>query len=118
MKPLATGILAFSLTMTATAGLAADYEMFAATATLETTVDRYAVERLDHKKKKLYHCTAVLDADTKQLSGQCAERPGPPRVPSVKGTSVQGGISNIFGRLPVFGSWKIDQIRRPDVTPQ
>ena len=92
MKLLKTGILALSLTVTATVGLAADYEIFAEFATVETGVNHYAVERLDHKNQKLYHCTAVLDADTKRLSGQCAERP------------------NIFGGLPVFGSWKIDQM--------
>ena len=61
MKFLKTGILALSLTVTASVGLAADYEIFAAFATLETGVNHYAVERLDHKNKKLHHCTAVLD---------------------------------------------------------
>ena len=110
MKPLKTGILAPLLVLKATVGLAADYEIFAGTATVEKGVNHYAVERLDHKKNKLYHCTAVLDADTKRLSGQCAERPGLPGIPSGKGPNVQERISNIFGGLPVFGSWKIDQM--------
>ena len=109
MKLLKTGILALPLTVTATVGLAADYEIFAATSSVETGVNHYAVERLDHKNKKLYHCTAVLDAETKQLTGQCTERPGFPEKPTGKGPSLQGGMSNIFGGLPVFGSWKIEQ---------
>jgi len=109
MKLLKTGILALPLIVTATVGLAADYEIFAATATVETGVNHYAVERLDHKNRKLHHCTAVLDAETKQLTGQCTERPGFPENPTGKGPNVQGGISNIFGGLPVMGSWKIDK---------
>jgi hypothetical protein len=109
MKLLKTGLLALSLTVTATVGLAADYEIFAEFATVETGVNHYAVERLDHKNKKLYHCTAVLDAETKQLTGQCTERPGFPEKPTGKGPNVQGGISNIFGGVLVLGSWKIDQ---------
>jgi hypothetical protein len=100
---------ALSLTVTATVGLAADYEIFADIATVETGVNHYAVERLDHKNKKLYYCTAVLDAKTEQLTGQCTERPGFPENPTSKGPNVQGGMSNVFGGLPVFGSWKIDQ---------
>jgi hypothetical protein len=59
MKLLKTGILALPLIVTATVGLAADYEIFAATATVETGVNHYAVERLDHKNRKLHHCTAT-----------------------------------------------------------
>jgi hypothetical protein len=33
---------------------AADYEIFADIATVQTGVNHYAVERLDHKNKKLY----------------------------------------------------------------
>jgi hypothetical protein len=95
--------------VTANVGLAADYEIFAATATVETGVNHYAVERLDHKNKKLYHCTAVLDAKTKQLTGQCTERPGFPEKPIGNGPNLPAGMSNRFGGLPVFGSWKIDQ---------
>jgi hypothetical protein len=109
VKLLKTGILALSLTVTATIGLAADYEIFADIATVETGVNHYAVERLDRKNKKLYHCTAVLDAKTKQLTGQCTERPDFPENPTGKARNVQGGISNMFGGVPVFGSWKIDQ---------
>ena len=105
---LKTGILALSLTLTATVTLAADYEIFADFMTVETGVNRYSVERLDHKNKKFYHCTAVLDAETKQLTGQCAERPGFPEKPTGKGPNVQGG-SNLFRAMPVFGSWKIDK---------
>jgi hypothetical protein len=108
MKLLKTGILALPLTVTATVALAADYEIFAEFATVETGVNHYAVERLDHKNKKLYHCTAVLDAKTKHLTGQCNERPGFPESPIRKGPNVPG-MSNMFGGLPVFGSWKIDQ---------
>jgi hypothetical protein len=109
MKLLKTAILALSLTLAATIGRAADYEIFAEFATVETGVNHYAVERLDHKNNKLYHCTAVLDAETKQLTGQCTERSGFPEKPTGKGPNLQGGMSNIFGGLPVFGSWKIDQ---------
>jgi len=107
VKLLKTGILALPLAVTATVGLAADYEIFAEFATVATGVNHYAVERLDHKNKKRHHCTAVLDAETKQLSGQCTERPGFAGRPTGKG--LQGGISNKFGGVPVFGSWTIDQ---------
>jgi hypothetical protein len=129
-KLLRTAILALSLTVTATVGLAADYEILADFATVETGVNHYSVERLDHKNKKLYHCTAVLDAKREHLTGECTERPGFPQTPSGQGPNVQGGMSNIFGGLPVFGSWKIDQAtgktefcisdtaRCVDVTPQ
>ena len=106
---LKTGILALSLAVTANVGLAADYEIFAATSTVETGVNHYEVNRLDHKNKKLYHCTAVLDAVTKQLTGQCTERPGFPEKPTGNGPNLPAGMSNRFGGLPVFGSWKIDQ---------
>jgi hypothetical protein len=109
LKFLKTGILALSLTVTATVALAADYEVFAESMTVETGANHYSAERLDHKNKKLYHCTAVLDAETKQLTGQCTERPGFPEKATGKGPNVQGGLSNIFGGMPVFGSWKIDQ---------
>jgi hypothetical protein len=109
-KLLKTGIIALPLTVTAIVGLAADYEIFAATATVETGVNHYAVERLYHKNKKLHHCTAVLDAETKQLTGQCTERPGFPEKPTGNGPNAQGGMSNMFGGVPVMGSWKIDQI--------
>ena len=108
MKLLKTGILALSLTVTATVGLAADYEIFADIATVETGVNHYAIERLDHKNKKLYHCNAVLDAVTKQLTGQCTERPGFPKNPTSNGPNVLGEMSTIFGGLPVVGYWKID----------
>jgi hypothetical protein len=109
MKLLKTGILALSLAVTANVGLAADFEIFADVTTVGTGVNHYAVERLDHKNKKLYHCTAVLDVKTEQLTGQCAERPDFPENPKGKGPDLQGGMSNTFGGLPVFGSWKIDQ---------
>ena len=54
MKLLKTGILALPLTVTATVGLAADYELFAEFTSVETGVNHYAVERLDHKNKKLH----------------------------------------------------------------
>ena len=110
MKLLKTGTLALSLTVTATVGLAADYEIFADFATVETGANHYAAERLDHKNKKLHHCTAVLDAETKQLSGAMhREARLSAEIPPVKDRTVQGGMSNRFGGLPVFGSWKIDQ---------
>jgi hypothetical protein len=74
-----------------------------------TGENHYSVERLDHKNRKLHHSTAIRDAETKQLTGQCAEMPGFPENPTGKGRSLQGGISNVFGGVPVFGSWKIDQ---------
>jgi hypothetical protein len=109
MRLLKTGLFALSLTMTATVGLAADYEIFAEFQSVETEDNHYAVERLDHKNQKLYHCTAVLDAKTKQLTGQCTERPGVPERPTGKGPNVQGGLLNSFRGMPVLGSWKIDQ---------
>lgn len=109
MKLMKTGTLALSLTVKATVGLAADYEIRSDSATVETGANHYAAERLDHKNKKLHHCTAVLDAKTEQLSGECTERPGFPQGPAGQGPVVQGGMSNKFGGLPVFGSWKIDQ---------
>src|ERR1700694_4407670 len=109
MKLLKTGILALSLTVTATIGLAADYEIYAEFTTVETGENHYSVERLDHKNKKHHHCTAVLGAETKQLTGQCTERPGFPEKPTGKGPNVLGGLSNKFGGVPVFGSWKIEQ---------
>ncbi len=108
MKLLMTGILAFPLTVTATVGQAADYEIFAEFTTVAIGENRYSVERLDHKNKKLHHCTAVLDAKTKQLTGECTQRPGFPENPAGKGPNVPG-LSNLFGGLPVFGSWKIDK---------
>jgi len=109
MKLLKTGILALSLTVTATVGLAADYEIFGDFMSVATGENHYSVERLDHKNRKLHHCTAILDAETRQLTGQCAERPGFAENPTGKGPNVLGGISNVFGGVPVFGSWKIDQ---------
>src|SRR6202161_1763501 len=109
MKLLKTGILALSLTVTATVGLAADYEIFGDFMSVATGENHYPVERLDHKNRKLHHCTAILDAETKQLTGQCTERPGFPENPTSKGPNVQGGMSNVFGGLPIFGSWKIDR---------
>lgn len=75
---------------------------------METGENHYSVERLDHRNKKLHHCTAVLGAGTRQLSGQCTERPGFPENPTGRGPNVLGGLSNRFGGVPVFGSWKID----------
>jgi hypothetical protein len=130
VKILKTGTLALSLTVTATVGLAADYEIFDDFMSVATGESRYSVERLDHKNRKLHHCTAILGAETKQLTGQCAERPGFPENPTGKERNLQGGISNVFGGVPVFGSWKIDQTtgktefcisdtaRCVDVTPQ
>jgi hypothetical protein len=66
--------------------------------TVETGEYHYSVERLDHKNKKLYHCTAVLDAKTKQLTGQCTERPGFPEKPTGKGPNVQGGFQTFFAQ--------------------
>lgn len=104
-----TTILALSLIMTATVGLAADYEIVSGLATVETSANHYAAERFDHTNKRLHHCIAVLDAKTEQLTGECTERPGFPQGPAAQGPTIQGGISNRFGGLPVFGSWKIDQ---------
>jgi hypothetical protein len=108
MKLLKTAILAFPLTVTATVGLAADYEIFAEFTTVATGENHYSVERLDRKNKKLHHCTAVLDAKTEQLTGRCTERPGFPENPAGKGPNVPG-MSNRFGGVPVLGSWTIDQ---------
>ena len=129
-KLLKIGILALSLTVPATVALAADYEIFDDFATVDTGVNHYSVERLDHNNKKLFHCTAVLDAKREQLTGQCFEKSGFPQSPTGQGRDVQGGMSNMFGGVPVFGSWKIDQTtgktefcisdtaRCVDVTPQ
>jgi hypothetical protein len=104
MKLLKAAILALSLTATATVALAADYEIFADITSVDTEANHYAVERLDHKNKKLHHCTAVLDAKTRQLTGQCTEIPGFTDSPAGKGPNVQGGLSNKFGGLPVSSS--------------
>ena len=109
MKLLKTGILALSLTVTATVGLAANYEIFPGATTVGTGDTHYAIERLDHENKKHYHCDVFRDAVTKQLTGQCTERPGFPEKPTGKGPNVQGGISNMFGGVLALGSWKIDQ---------
>ena len=106
MKILKTGILALSLTVTANVGQAADYEILADIATVETGVNHYAAERLDHKNKKLHYCTAVLDV-TNQLTGRCTEKVGFPEHLTRKRPKAQG-ISNSFSGVPVFGSWKID----------
>jgi hypothetical protein len=108
MKFLKSAILAFPLTVTATVGLASDYEIVAEFTTVATGENHYSVERLDYKNKKLHHCTAILDAKTKQLTGQCTERSGFTGNLTGKGPKVPG-MSNLFGGLPVFGSWKIDQ---------
>jgi hypothetical protein len=109
MKLLKSAILALSLTVTATVGRAADYEIFAATAAVESGVNYYAVERLDHKNKKLYHCNTVLHVETMQLTGQCNEMPGFPENPTGAGPNVQGAMPTIFRGMPVVGFWKIDQ---------
>src|ERR1700759_5638103 len=106
MRLLKVGILALSLSVTATVGLAADYEIFPDFATVETGANRYSADRLDHKNKKLYHCTAVLAAKREHLTGECAKRPGFPQNPSGQGPDVHGGMSNRFRGVPVFGSWK------------
>jgi hypothetical protein len=108
MKCLTLGILALSVTLTATVALAADYEIFAATATVAPGVNFCAVERLDHKNKQLYQCSTVLDIETKKLTDQCTERPGFPQRPAVEGPNVQGAMSAIVGRLPL-GIWQIDR---------
>ena len=106
MKLLKAGILALSLTVTATVALAADYEIFADIATAETGANHYAVERLDHKNKKLYHCTAVLDAKTEQLSGECTERPGFPQGRTVKDQPCREGCRIGLADYPCSGPGK------------
>jgi hypothetical protein len=109
MKLLKTAILALSLSVTATVGLAADYEIFPGATTVGTGVNHYAIERLDHKNKKHYHCDVFRDAVTKQLTGQCTERPGFPKNRTGNGPNGLGEMSNMFGGLPmVVGDWKID----------
>src|SRR5580692_8191433 len=98
MNLLKTWLLALSLILTATVALAANYEIFAEFMTVETGVNHYSVERLDHKNKKFYHCTAALDAETKQLTGQCTERPGFPEKPTGEGPNVQGGFQTFFAQ--------------------
>src|SRR6478752_4370605 len=102
-KLLKTGILALSLTATATVGLAADYEIFGDFMSVATGENHYSVERLDHKNRKRYHCTAVLDAKTRQLTGQCTERPGFPENPTGKEPNAQGAMSTRFGGMTVLG---------------
>lgn len=75
MKCLTTGILALSVTVTATAAPAADYEIFAPAYISALEGQHWAVERLDYKNKHLYHCGAFFDTETKKLTGQCTERP-------------------------------------------
>jgi hypothetical protein len=57
MKLLKTGILALSLTVTATVGLAADYEIFADFATVKTGVNHYSVERLATRTRSFITAT-------------------------------------------------------------
>ena len=108
MKRLTTGILALSVTVTATVALAADYEIFAPTSTEAPRVNYYAVERLDQKNKQLYHCSTVLDTETNKLTGQCTERPGFPQKSAVEGPNVQRATYAIVGKLPL-GVWQIDR---------
>src|ERR1700722_6018878 len=70
--------------------------IFAEFASVETGVNHYSVERLDHKNKKLYHCTAVLDAKREHLTGECTARPRFPQNPTGHRPNAQGGLSNIF----------------------
>jgi hypothetical protein len=65
MKCLTPAILALSVTVTATVALAADYEIFAPTATVAPGVNFYAVERLDHKSKQLYNAAQFLTSRQK-----------------------------------------------------
>jgi hypothetical protein len=108
MKCLTTGILALLVIVTATVALAADFEIFAATSTEAPGGNYYAVERLDHKNKHLYHCSAFLDTVTNNLTSQCTERPGFPHKSVVEGPNVQSLASANVDKLPV-GVWQIDR---------
>jgi hypothetical protein len=109
MKRLTTGILALSVAGTATAALAADYAIFAPTyVSASPEGQRWAVERLDYKNKRLYRCDAFFDTATKKLTGQCNERPGFPQSRSAEGPNLQSAMSEYFGGLPV-GYWQIDR---------
>jgi hypothetical protein len=108
MKCLTTGILALSATVTATAALAADYEIFAPAYISAREGQHWAVERLDYKNKHLYHCGAFFDTETKKLTGQCTERPGFPQKSSAEGPNSQSAMSAYFGGLPL-GYWQIDR---------
>jgi hypothetical protein len=108
MKCLTTAILALSVIVTATVALAADYEIFAPTYTSAPEGNYWAVERLDYKNKDLYHCSTFFDTETKELTGQCTERPGFPQKSAVEGPNVQRAMSVYVGRLPL-GFWQIDR---------
>jgi hypothetical protein len=75
--------------------LAADYEIFGAT----SKSNYYAVERFDHKHKKLYHCVAAIEATT--VTAQCTEAPGAARrKPAMEEQSRHSGLPNVFDHVP------------------
>jgi hypothetical protein len=58
----------------------------------------WAVKRLD-KNKHLYHCSTFFETETKELTGQCTERPGFPQKSAVEGPNVQRAMSVYIGGI-------------------
>jgi hypothetical protein len=108
VKCLTAGILALSVTVTATVVRAADFEIFAPAYTAAQEGQHWAVERLDYKNKHLYHCSAFIDTENKKLTGECTERPGVPQNSAVVGPNLQRAMSVYVGGLPL-GFWQIDR---------
>jgi hypothetical protein len=108
VKCLTAGILALSVTVTATVVRAADFEIFAPAYTAAQEGLHWAVERLDYENKHLYHCSAFFDTENKKLTGECTERPGVPQNSAVVGPNLQRAMSVYVGGLPL-GFWQIDR---------
>ena len=108
-KLLRTAILALSLTLTTTVGLAADYEILAG---FRDCGDRGRTIILSSASTTRTRSSITVPRPStlkrEHLTGECTERPGFPhsRTP-VNGPNAQGGMSNIFGGIcPCFGSWR------------
>lgn len=87
---------------------AADYAIFAPTYNSAPEGNYWAVERLDFKNKRLYHCSAFFQTETRELTGQCADGPGFPAKLAFDGPNLQREMSMYVGRLPL-GFWQIDR---------
>jgi hypothetical protein len=109
MKSVTMGMLAcLSIPVTSTAALAGGYEIFAPTYTSALEGQQWAVERFDYKNRQFHHCHALFETKTKELTGQCTEKPDFPQKPAVDGPDLQRAMSNYVGGLPL-GFWHIDR---------
>jgi hypothetical protein len=105
MKCLTMAILAFSASFGAPVALAADYELFGASSKL----NYYAVERLDQKNNKIYHCAAYFDTKTGKPTAQCTDTLSvAPRRSAIEGPNLQSTLTNVFDHVPQ-GFWRIDR---------